>query len=382
MKKNLLYTALSAVLSISTLTLPGLSLAAPEVNNQEQPRMHNKEVVEVAFVLDTTGSMADLIEGAKKKIWSIANSIIDVNPQAEIRMALIAYRDKGDDYVIKTIHPLDTDVQALYSNLLNLRASGGGDTPESVNEALDRSVHGLQWDASTQTKRIIFLVGDAPPHMGYQDAPKYPSVIKQARKKDIIVNTVQAGNMRETRKYWTEMAKLGQGRYLTIPQDGGQISQIETPFDQEILHTQVELDKTVIAYGSAAMQADISSKIESRATAPAATRVDNSSFYAKKSGAKKVVTGGGDLLADINSGEAKLEQIKDAELPSELQNKTLEEKNAFIENKAAIRKQAEEKMADLVKKRDDYIAKNTNESKVPEDAFDAVVKSTLREQLK
>lgn len=382
MKKNLLYTALSAVLSISTLTLPGLSLAAPEVNNQEQPRMHNKEVVEVAFVLDTTGSMADLIEGAKKKIWSIANSIIDVNPQAEIRMALIAYRDKGDDYVIKTIHPLDTDVQALYSNLLNLRASGGGDTPESVNEALDRSVHGLQWDASTQTKRIIFLVGDAPPHMDYQDAPKYPSVIKQARKKDIIVNTVQAGNMRETRKYWTEMAKLGQGRYLTIPQDGGQISQIETPFDQEILHTQVELDKTVIAYGSAAMQADISSKIESRATAPAATRVDNSSFYAKKSGAKKVVTGGGDLLADINSGEAKLEQIKDAELPSELQNKTLEEKNAFIENKAAIRKQAEEKMADLVKKRDDYIAKNTNESKVPDDAFDAVVKSTLREQLK
>ena len=33
-----------------------------------------KPVVEVAFVLDTTGSMGGLIEGAKRKIWSIATA--------------------------------------------------------------------------------------------------------------------------------------------------------------------------------------------------------------------------------------------------------------------------------------------------------------------
>src|SRR4029079_12648433 len=58
-----------------------------------------RPTVEVAFVLDTTGSMAQLIEGAKRKIWSIATTIVDTNPDADIRMGLVAYRDLGDDYV-------------------------------------------------------------------------------------------------------------------------------------------------------------------------------------------------------------------------------------------------------------------------------------------
>jgi hypothetical protein len=49
-----------------------------------------KPVVEVAFVLDTTGSMGPLIEGAKRKIWSIATAIVDANPDAQIRMGLVA----------------------------------------------------------------------------------------------------------------------------------------------------------------------------------------------------------------------------------------------------------------------------------------------------
>src|SRR5215831_6402208 len=80
-----------------------------------------KPVVEVAFVLDTTGSMGPLIEAAKRKIWSIATAIVDANPDAEVRMGLVAYRDIGDDYVTKTF-PLTKDIQDLYANLLELRA--------------------------------------------------------------------------------------------------------------------------------------------------------------------------------------------------------------------------------------------------------------------
>ena len=53
-----------------------------------------KPAVEVAFVLDTTGSMGGLIEGAKRKIWSIATAIVDSNPDADVRMGLVAYRDR------------------------------------------------------------------------------------------------------------------------------------------------------------------------------------------------------------------------------------------------------------------------------------------------
>ncbi len=103
-------------------------------------------VVEVVFVLDTTGSMAGLIEGAKRKIWSIATSIVDCSPDAEIRMGLVAYRDIGDEYVTKRFD-LTTDIQDLYADLLRLRAAGGGDWPESVNEALYVAVTKMSWSA-------------------------------------------------------------------------------------------------------------------------------------------------------------------------------------------------------------------------------------------
>jgi hypothetical protein len=39
-----------------------------------RPAWADKPVIEVVFVLDTTGSMGPLIEGAKRKIWSIATA--------------------------------------------------------------------------------------------------------------------------------------------------------------------------------------------------------------------------------------------------------------------------------------------------------------------
>jgi hypothetical protein len=137
-----------------------------------------KPTVEVAFVLDTTGSMGGLIEGAKRKIWSIATAIVDSNPDADIRMGLVAYRDIGDDYVTRKVE-LTTDIQYLYASLLELKARGGGDWPESVNEALDVAVNKLQWTTGGDARRIVFLVGDAPPHMDYAQDTKYPITLSR-----------------------------------------------------------------------------------------------------------------------------------------------------------------------------------------------------------
>ena len=192
--------------------------------------------------------MGGLLEGAKRKIWSIATSVVDTNPDADIRIGLVAYRDIGDEYVTKTFD-LTTDIQDIYANLLELKARGGGDWPESVNEALDVAVNKLQWTKGNDTHRIVFLVGDAPPHMDYAQDTKYPKTLAVARQRDIVVNAVLAGSARDTERVWQDIAQLGDGRFIPIPQDGGEVVMIETPYDDEIIILQKEINGTVIPYG-------------------------------------------------------------------------------------------------------------------------------------
>src|SRR5437762_2761800 len=127
MKKNLTFLTLAMAIGWSQI------LNAKTQTSEAKPR------IEVCFVLDTTGSMSGLIEGAKQKIWSIANEMISAKPTPELRLGLVGYRDRGDEYVVKTFN-LTNDIDAVYANLRGFSAGGGGDTPESVNEALDEAV--------------------------------------------------------------------------------------------------------------------------------------------------------------------------------------------------------------------------------------------------
>src|SRR6185436_20187442 len=83
-------------------------------------------VIEVVFALDTTGSMGDLIGGAKQKIWSIANHIASGQPTPELRIGLVGYRDIGDAYVTK-VYQLSGDLETVFKRLKSFRADGGGD---------------------------------------------------------------------------------------------------------------------------------------------------------------------------------------------------------------------------------------------------------------
>src|SRR5262245_48121076 len=119
---------MGSFLFLSFLSSSPLSLAlAPEARACDEVRMPARPPrLEVVFVLDTTGSMGGLIEGAKKKIWSIANEIVRGQPKPEVHVGLVAYRDKGDEYVTKVIGLTD-NLDKIYAELTQLRAGGGGD---------------------------------------------------------------------------------------------------------------------------------------------------------------------------------------------------------------------------------------------------------------
>ena len=217
--------------------------------------------------------MGPLIEGAKRKIWSIATAIVDANPDAEIRMGLVAYRDIGDEYVTKTFN-LTTDIQDLYANLLELQGARrrrlAGKRQRGAAMSASPSSSGRK---APEICRIMFLVGDAPPHMDYAQDTKYPEVMRMAHDRGITVNAVQAGGARDTERVWREIAQRGDGRYIPIPQDGGQIVIIETPWDTEIIELQGRINGTVIPYGPRAQRSSVEQKTRQVAAAAPSGRL-------------------------------------------------------------------------------------------------------------
>jgi Mg-chelatase subunit ChlD len=341
----------------------------------------NVERVEVVFVLDTTGSMGDLIDGAKRKIWSIANTIVETNPDADVAMGLIGYRDRGDDYVVKS-HQMTEDLQSLYGRLVKFEADGGDDTPESVNEALDTAVSKITWSKGDDVRRIVFLVGDAPPHMDYPDERQYPAILKEAKQRGIIVNAVQAGDMMETTGIWKDIAQRGNGRYMAIPQNGGEVLVIVSPYDDDIRMLQDELDHSVVPFGRLDVQEEVVKKMAERKAAAPSTQVENSKYYAKRA-KKEVVTGGGDLLADVRNGTVELDAVPEKELPEELQSLALEKRKVWVNERLAARQALEKRMEALVAKRDAYVAEERRKTETSRttDSFDRAVEETIKVQM-
>src|SRR3954467_14438391 len=135
--------------------------------------------VELVFALDTTGSMSGLIDGAKRKIWSIAQFIAQGQPKPDVRIGLVAYRDIGDAYVTR-FYDLSDDLDTVFEHLSSFEAGGGGDTPEHVSKAPYRAVYKTSWTMDQTALKQIYLVGDAPPHTDYADGFNYNKIAKHA----------------------------------------------------------------------------------------------------------------------------------------------------------------------------------------------------------
>src|SRR5215468_2515987 len=226
-----LHKCFFALTAAAVLAVPALSQEAAK--KEEPAKNAAKPNVEVVFCLDTTGSMGGLINAAKQKIWSISNQIAAGKPTPELKVGLVAYRDRGDAYITK-IHDLSDDLDAVHGNLKTFQAQGGGDTPEHVNQALFDSVHKIKWSTDKKTLRLIFLVGDAPGHMDYTDDVKYPETCKKACEKGIIINTVQCGGDPECAKFWRDICAKAEGSYVQIEQNGGVVPVVATPFDKDL----------------------------------------------------------------------------------------------------------------------------------------------------
>lgn len=356
---------------------------APEIEDHRQP--FDGPQIEVAFVLDTTGSMSGLIDGAKRKIWSIASEILETEDQASVRFGLVGYRDRGDDYI--TIHhDLTADMNGIYGHLLEFEAAGGGDRPESVNRALHEAVTQFDWTSGDNVLRLVFLVGDAPPHTYGDEANiAYDRTCETAQTRGIVVNTVLAGGADDTRGIWKAIAALCDGAFMEIPQDGG-MQTVQTPYDEQLNQLQRQISQTIVPYGRAETRGYIAEQQADNLAASSPVATDMAAVRMKGGKLNRVVTGGmsrsdgGDLVEDVEDGRVVLTELDDALLPDTVRAMAPEDRIAHIDAKIAERAALNAQMADLVAQRDAWLADELarRESETGADAFDLEVKAVIR----
>ena len=381
MKTKLLGIALFALTLGVVVYYPQLLAKNIEVN---PPLNHHitlhRPKVDVVFVLDTTGSMSGLIQTAKEKIWSIATTMASAQPTPEIRIGLVAYRDRGDRYVTKLVD-LSADLDSVYAKLMDFQADGGGDTPESVNKALYDAVHDMSWSQGEQAYQVIFLVGDAPPHMDYNEV-RYPAIVADALEKGIVINTIQCGGMSTTVAPWTQIASLGHGKFFQVNQAGGAVA-FTTPYDDKIAELSAKLDDTRLYYGTEEEKARMKSKVAAteklHANASVESRARRGVFNATVAGRANLL-GENELVDAFASGTVELDEIETGALPAALKPMARAEQKTYLEGLASKRDDLQRKIRALSADRDGYLAKKVEEAGGLKDSLDQKLYEAVKEQ--
>jgi hypothetical protein len=177
-----------------------------------------RQKLDVALVIDTTGSMSDEIHYLQSEFTALSKAIEDKYPNAEQRWALVLYRDEGDEYVTRAFDFV-TDVSAFRDKLGQQAAAGGGDFPEAPDAALAETVQ-LDWRTDLDSARLVFWVADAPHHA--QNAEAMVAAIRAARSIDAHVYPVASSGVNElTELSMRSAAQLTGGRYLFLTDDSG-----------------------------------------------------------------------------------------------------------------------------------------------------------------
>jgi Mg-chelatase subunit ChlD len=342
MKRSRSVAAGAVVLSVAGLMLwrsqDGAFAAGSSTSPLAQPSWAqtagDRPRVDIVFALDTTSSMTGLIDGAKAKIWEIARRAQEGKPAPEVRIGLVAYRDRGDAYVTKVLD-LTSDLDLVYASLMKLEAAGGGDGPEHVIKGLNDAVNEVRWSEDKRAVKLVYLVGDAPPHEDYDDGMTLGTVLQDARKKGIRISAIRCGTDATTLEKWTTIAMRTDGEVSSIEQNGGVQAAVTTPYDAELARLNAELTKTEVHYGSSAERSAAAAVVATNLAAAPAAQAERAGFYSAQAESK-----GGATKKDLAAAKpAAVAAIATSDLPEEMQAMSGEDRAKFVASKRAARDQ-------------------------------------------
>lgn len=186
------------------------------IESEQVCKTSNK--VEIAFVVDATGSMGDEIEFLKFELEDVIRKATAKYDDLDLNTASVFYRDNGDEYVTK-VNQFSNDMLKVLNFIKLQAAAGGGDYPEALDEALDAAISELSWDEGSRT-RLMFLLLDAPPHESKMNKVRN-SIVKAAEKGIRIIPVACSGVDKSTEFLLRSMALATNGTYAFLTNHSG-----------------------------------------------------------------------------------------------------------------------------------------------------------------
>jgi hypothetical protein len=179
-----------------------------------------KNKVNIAFMIDATGSMQDEISYLQAELQDVITKTKTSLPEVDLKMGSVFYRDQGDDYVVKNFD-FTSETSDLMQFIQKQNANQGGDFPEAVIEGLESSIHQLSWEEDATTK-LLFVLLDAPPHYDDEKVKKLQELTKLAAEKGIRIITIAASGIDKSTEYLMRAIALEtNGTYLFITNHSG-----------------------------------------------------------------------------------------------------------------------------------------------------------------
>lgn len=350
-----------------------------QTNQIIESKLSKNNTIQLALLLDTSGSMDGLIEQAKSQLWKIVNELAKSKKDGESVELFVALYEYGkqsipaDEGYLRNIVPFTQDLDLISDELFKLKTDGG---EEYCGKVILNAVNNLQWKKSNDELKIIFIAGNEPFTQGEID---YKTACQKAVKNGIVVNTIFCGNYDEgVQTMWKDGADISDGKYMNIDHNAA-IVHIDAPQDDEIIKLGQELNKTYIAFGNYGRE-----KKDLQAEQDA-----NSMNLSNEVMVQRSVTKSGaqyknstwDLVDAKKEGIIKIEELKVEELPDEMKNMSLPERNNYLDQKEKERAQIQDKINKLNEERSKYVSQKLLENK-NDNTLDAVMIKTIREQAK
>ncbi len=332
--------------------------------------------IQIALLLDTSNSMDGLIDQTKAQLWKIVNEMGLAQydgKQPDLEIALYEYGNddlSADEGHIRMVSKMTTDLDKISEDLFSLKTNGG---EEYCGMVIGKAIRQLKWGESEEDLKMIFIAGNEAFTQGDVD---FAGQCKQSLGKGIIVNTIFCGSREEgIDTKWKEGAKIGSGQFMNIDHNQ-KTAYIESPYDDEIINLNKELNETYVAFGAGGDMMKTRQSAQDR-NAGSYSKVNMVNRSVSKS-SKNYKNSHWDLVEAVDKEEVNVADIDEDDLPEEFKNKDEKEIKAVLEGKKKERVKIRKQINDLNKKRKKYVAKKSKEN-AAENTLDAAMLKAIRD---